>query len=410
MKFHMFRQLSRIALARTALACACATMYAATLAEAPATPPAPPASAQPASGQPTSAQPSSGWIDPINAPAEVLPLASRSLLLDVARSGERYVAVGARGNILLSDDGRAWRQSAVPTRTTFTAVATIDAQIWAVGHDGVIAHSADGGEHWELQRQDPWKAPAAGDTAVPDPHQGAPLLGVLFLDIHRGYAVGAYSLALKTSDGGATWQPLTVAKGQTNADAGDELGPAEKNSAGKNAGKSDHGDKLTFSKDELKLGQEATPHFNAIARTGSGALLIVGERGSAFRSRDEGATWQRQQLPYDGSMFGVIGYEADHVLAFGLRGHVYESTDLGEHWTQVATGTELSLMGGAASPDGATAIVGANGIVLMRAKAGEPLKSYVDESAGIIASVLPLANGGGLLIAGENGVSLFQPQ
>jgi photosystem II stability/assembly factor-like uncharacterized protein len=109
-------------------------------------------------------------------------------------------------------------------------------------------------------------------------------------------------------------------------------------------------------------------------------------------------------------MFGVIGYEADHVLAFGLRGHVYESTDLGDHWTLVPTGTELSLMGGAALPDGGSSIVGANGIVLVRAHAADPLKSYVDEPAGIIAAVLPLANGGGLLIAGENGVSLFQPQ
>ena len=39
-----------------------------------------------------------------------------------------------------------------------------------------------------------------------------------------------------------------------------------------------------------KIGEEATPHLNAIARTGSGALLIVGERGSAFQSRDDGAT------------------------------------------------------------------------------------------------------------------------
>ena len=396
MKFQYFHLLSRVRLTRAALTCACAAAYALALAE-------PPAPTESASTQPSSSQLSSGWIDPLSAPAESMPLASRSLLLDVARSGERYVAVGAHGNVLLSDDGRAWRQSAVPTRTTFTAVATIDAQIWAVGHDGVIAHSADGGAHWELQRQDPWKSPAAGDTAAPDPHQGAPLLDVLFLDVHRGYAVGAYSLALKTTDGGATWLPLTVAKAKANADA-DELGSADKNAKG------DHGDKLTFSKDELKLGQEATPHFNAIARTGSGALLIVGERGSAFRSRDEGATWQRQQLPYDGSMFGVIGYEADHVVAFGLRGHVYESTDLGDHWTQLPTGTELSLMGGAALPNGGTSIVGANGIVLMRAKAGEPLKSYVDASAGIIAAVLPLGNGGGLLIAGENGVSLFQPQ
>jgi photosystem II stability/assembly factor-like uncharacterized protein len=345
--------------------------------------------------------PLSAWIDPVSAPAEIMPLAAQSLLLDVARSGQHYIAVGAHGNVLLSNDGRAWRQSAVPTRTTFTAVTAVDAHVWAVGHDGLIAHSADGGDHWELQRQDPWKASASGNDAAHDPHQGAPLLGVLFTDIHRGYAVGAYGLALKTIDGGATWQTLTVAKPKADADT---------TGADTNSAKDEHGDKQTFSKDELKLGQEDTPHFNAIARTSSGALLIVGERGSAFRSRDDGTTWQRLQLPYEGSMFGVIGYEADHVLAFGLRGHVYESTDLGEHWTQVQTGTELSLMGGAALPDGGVVIVGANGIVLMRAHAGEALKSYVDEPAGIIAAVVPFADNGSLLIAGENGVSLFQPQ
>ena len=393
MKFKNFRLLSFNLFSCTALACACAVPWGLAFAQDVS----PPAAATPAS----SATPSSAWTDPVSAPAEALPLAAQSLLLDVARSGEHYIAVGARGNILTSEDGRAWRQSAVPTRTTFTAVTAIDAQVWAVGHDGLIAHSADSGSHWELQRQDPWKAAAAGGDAAHDVHQGAPLLGVLFTDILRGYAVGAYSLALKTIDGGATWQTLTVAKPKPDADT---------TGADTNSAKGEHGDKQTFSKDELKLGQEDTPHFNAIARTGSGALLIVGERGSAFRSRDDGATWQRLQLPYEGSMFGVIGYEADHVLAFGLRGHVYESTDLGEHWTQLQTGTELSLMGGTALPGGGGAIVGANGIVLVRAHAGEALKSYVDEPAGIIAAVVPFADNGSLLIAGENGVSLFQPQ
>jgi photosystem II stability/assembly factor-like uncharacterized protein len=109
-------------------------------------------------------------------------------------------------------------------------------------------------------------------------------------------------------------------------------------------------------------------------------------------------------------MFGVIGYAADHVLAFGLRGHAFESTDLGDHWTQVATGTELSLMGGAALPDDGAAIVGANGIVLTRAKGGEALTIRVDQPAGTIAEALPLGDSGNLLLAGENGVSTYKPQ
>jgi photosystem II stability/assembly factor-like uncharacterized protein len=338
------------------------------------------------------------WTDPLGAPAEIMPLAAQSLVLDVARSGEHYVAVGARGAVLLSDDGRSWRQSAIATRTTFTSVAAVDAQVWAVGHDGVIVHSADGGEHWEIQRQDPWKAADDGNDASRDSRQGAPLLDVFFLDAHRGYAVGAYSLALKTTDGGATWQNLTVAQAKSTAEEADEEAKAAKG---------EHGGKQTFSKDELVLGQESTPHLNAITRTGGGALFIVGERGSAFRSRDDGATWQRSQLPYDGSMFGVIGYEGDHVLAFGLRGHVYESSDLGAHWTKLETGTELSLMGGTALPGGGCAIVGANGIVLTRAHAGEALKSYVDQTAGVIAAVLPFGDDGTLLVAGENGISLI---
>ena len=256
----------------------------------------------------------------------------------------------------------------------------------------MIVHSADGGEHWELQRQDPWK-PATG-SGMRDPQQGGPLLDVLFTDIRHGYAVGAYSLALQTRDG-EHWEPMTVAAADTAAAGKDDKAAGD--------------DKATFTAEELKVGQEATPHLNAIARTGSGALLIVAERGSAFRSRDEGATWQRLQLPYDGSMFGVLGYEGDHVLAFGLRGHAFESTDLGTHWTEVPTQTELSLMGGAALPDGGAVIVGANGIVLMRARAGEPLHGHADQPAGIIANALPLAPSGALLLVGENGISTWTP-
>ena len=349
------------------------------------------------------------WPDPVDSPAEIMPLASQSLLLGLARTANGYVAVGGRGDILVSSDGTTWKQSEVPTRSTLTAVAAVDANVWAVGHDGVIVHSADGGEHWQMQRKDPWHAPVG--NADSDPRQGAPLLGVLFTDAKHGFAVGAYSLALRTDDGGEHWQEITVAPPpKDDADAADAGGAADnaKADAGQGSDQSGGG-KWTFNQSQLKIGQEPTPHLNAITRTGSGALFIVGERGAAFRSRDVGATWQRLQLPYDGSMFGVIGYEADHVLAFGLRGHVFESTDLGDHWTQVATGTELSLMGGTALPDDGAAIVGANGIVLTRAKGGEPLASHVDLSADTIAEVLPLGDSGDLLLAGENGVSVYKP-
>ena len=346
----------------------------------------------------------STWKDPVDAPAEIMPLAANSLKLAIAKSGEHYIAVGGRGEIVRSSDAKTWKQSEVPTRTTFTSVAAIDSNVWAVGHEGLIAYSADGGEHWQIQRKDPMRADAQANEATRDPQQGAPLLCVLFSDARHGFAVGAYSLALRTDDGGERWQPMTVA-----AVAEKKAGAADDDAIEDDEAAPAHGGSQTFSEKDLKIGEEASPHLNAIARTGSGGLVIVGERGSAFQSRDDGKTWKRIQLPYDGSMFGVLGYENDHALAFGLRGHVYETADLGTHWAEVETKTDLSLMGGAALPDGGAVIVGANGIVLARLHAHDELHGFIDTPAGIIAAVMPLPDRT-LLIAGENGLSTFQPK
>src|SRR3546814_5726980 len=86
------------------------------------------------------------------------------------------------------------------------------------------------------------------------------------------------------------------------------------------------------------------PHLNGIARTSAGELMIAAERGSAFRSRDGGVTWERIALPYGGSMFGAVAWEAGHVLMYGLRGKVFETTDLGDSRSEEHTSELQSLM------------------------------------------------------------------
>ena len=49
-------------------------------------------------------------------PAEIMPRADKDLALDVTWTGERYLAVGDRGHILVSDAGRDWVQVNVPVR------------------------------------------------------------------------------------------------------------------------------------------------------------------------------------------------------------------------------------------------------------------------------------------------------
>lgn len=327
-----------------------------------------------------------GYSEPATQTAEVARLSQQSLLLGFAETDQRAIAVGARGAILVSESRSDWRQlSDVPTRSTLTAVAAVGNQAWAVGHDQVILHSSDGGLTWERQHAAPFS-----EDNLDDPRNGAPFLDVLFLDANTGFAVGAYGLMMRTEDAGANWTSVPITA-QSEADAEEEeVVEAD--------------DSWTFSDEDLMLEEESNPHLNGIAVTGSGALFIAAERGSAYRSRDGGESWERLQLPYDGSMFGVIGYGGDHVLLYGLRGHVFESTDLGDNWSEVETGTELSLQGGAPLNGNGAVLVGSNGLLAWRNDGDGDFQSAKLSDAGSLASVLPVGGSGQLVCAGENGI------
>src|SRR5437763_11189971 len=72
---------------------------------------------------------------------------------------------------------------------------------WAVGADGVILHTTDGGFRWEEQH-----------ALTP-----VPLYGLFVKDARRAVAVGARGLVLTTNDGGRRWMiPQTAAKTHTN--------------------------------------------------------------------------------------------------------------------------------------------------------------------------------------------------
>lgn len=332
--------------------------------------------------------------DPSRLSVEVMRRVPDALVLAIADGDQRAIAVGERGHVLVSESRQDWRQIAgVPTRSTLTAVTAVGNRAWAVGHDQVIIHSSDGGLTWVRQRAKPFD-----EDEVDDPRNGAPFLDVIFLDQDTGFAVGAYGLMLRTDNAGATWTRVPITAG-TEAAAANEAA----------AGSESEEDEWTFSEEDLALDEESDPHLNAIVQTGDGSLFVAAERGSAFRSSDQGKTWERIQLPYEGSMFGAIGYAGRRVLVFGLRGNSLESHDLGETWKAIDTGTELSLQGGAALGNGGAVIVGNDGLVIVRGEDGA-LRRLKFEAGGVLADVLPIGGSGQLVLAGERGVSQFLAQ
>ncbi len=121
-------------------------------------------------------------------------LAAQSLLVGLAAAGERLVAVGDRGVVVLSDDkGRSWVQAdLVPTQALLTGVCFFDARHGlAVGHDEVILATADAGRTWQRNHY------------APEAQQ--PLLDVWCGVQGHAIAIGAYSTYLTSADGGSTW-------------------------------------------------------------------------------------------------------------------------------------------------------------------------------------------------------------
>jgi photosystem II stability/assembly factor-like uncharacterized protein len=311
---------------------------------------------------------------------EMQRLAPQSLILDVAQTAQRGVAVGERGHVLVSASRRDWKQvEGVPTRATLTAVTAVGERVWAVGHDTTILRSMDGGLSWRVQHQQ----------------------------------IGAYGMMLRTSDAGQNWELVDFAAavgasgGTDEAALDEEIDEAEvvDEAAG------DEEESWTFDDEELDLAEESDPHLNAITRTGDGSLFIAAERGAAFRSRDNGQTWERLSLPYEGSMFGAIAYAEQHVLVYGLRGHVLETFDLGETWNEIDTGMELSLMGGAALENGGAILTGANGSVLMRSSASAAFEQLTFHNARnetpSLAAVMPLG-GKEYVVVGDRGADIFR--
>jgi photosystem II stability/assembly factor-like uncharacterized protein len=281
-------------------------------------------------------------------PAELMPIASKSLLLDIRRVDGGYVAVGDRGHILLSPDARNWSQSPVPVRAPLTAVYFPDPENgWAVGHDATIVRTRDGGKTWTLQNF--------------QPELEMPFLSVLFLDANRGFAVGAYGLFYETADGGETWEE----------------------------------------KDAPAVREEEV-HLNAIVRLNNGDLFIAGESTMLAVSSDEGRTWTRLQSPYESTLFGALPYGDKGVLIYGLRGNVFVNNDVrGNRWTELNTNSVASMFGGTVLPDGRLAMVGINGVIFITDRSGSVTVMQTPAGTSLSAAI---PNEAGLIAVGESGV------
>lgn len=285
-------------------------------------------------------------------PAEIMPLAPKSLLLDIERAGPGYVAVGWRGDVVYSSDGKHWTQAKVPVRAELTAVSFPSKDVgYAVGHDGTIVKTIDGGKTWSLQH---WT-----------PQNATPLLDVLCFNTMTCMTTGAYGLYYRTSDGGKTWLRVRNA-----ATAGEW-------------------------------------HLSSITQLNSGTLVIAGEMGNVMISTDQGSHWSQVNYPiYDGSFFNALPMGANGVLLLGLRGHLFAVDDVAninaETVHEAKLDTIQSFMGGTVLEDGRLVAVGLNGVIAVGD--GHSMQLVENQHGRSLSSAVP-GPGGSIIAVGLDGIS-----
>lgn len=322
--------------------------------------------------------------DVLDQPARVSERAISSVLNSVVLAGNRLVAVGERGIVLLSDDnGRSWRQTgSVPVSATLTDVHFVSATHgWAVGHSGVVLHSNDGGETWIRQLDGRQAAQVILDDAKrrAEAHEeGAaaalrnaqylvsdgpdkPFLGLRFVDELNGYVVGAYGIALATRDGGKSWQSLVK-----------------------------------------QIPNPRGKHLYQIRGEGR-VLLIAGEQGALFRSDDAGASFMLIETPYEGTFFGALDLPGDGLLAYGLRGNAWRSDDGGESWGPVDMDQPNSITASLRLAHGALLLADEGGR-LLRSNDGGQRFSVLPAKVGFSITGMAETYDGALVLSGPRGL------
>jgi len=332
-------------------------------------------------------------LDLLTTPAQKSPpqVALGARLFDGVNTGKWLGLARERGGILFSGDKEeSWIQADVPVSVSLTALTFPEPDTgWAVGHDGVILKTTDGGNSWHLQmdgnmankilshhirsliqtRKTTGQGLDIEDLEFFLQDADAPLekgparhfMDVWFKTTTKGFAIGAYGLIFATTDGGATWQ--SVFDRLDNIDG--------------------------F-------------HYYGITPAGD-VLFIAGEAGTLFRSDDGGQSWNRLESPYQGSFFGILATPGGaRVIAYGMEGRAYETLDFGNTWIHLNIDNQSSYSAGAVLPDGSIILSGSNGDLFMNQGGNRPFEKLGAQNQETTAMVQPQP--GQILLTGLNGL------
>jgi photosystem II stability/assembly factor-like uncharacterized protein len=223
-------------------------------------------------------------------------------------SPTRAFIVGARGKVLLTEDGGLhFKPINIGTNLAVFGIQMVDDQVgYLCGQDGLVMRTRDGGKTWERLNS----------------RTHLFIFGLSFPDRLHGFFVGDQALVLSTTDGGESFLKRQL----------QQIFPPQL-------------------QDYALPYEEPVLYSTAFVNDNDG--WVVGEMGRIWATDNGGATWQEQQealqpqwkrepgpgddprfksflLP---TLFGVSFRDKDHGAACGLEGWVVVTNDGGKTWS-----------------------------------------------------------------------------
>ena len=277
------------------------------------------------------------------------------------KGANRNISETRRVGVILgtSNGGNTWHLQHAETSELVGEIRSLwfltDSLGWAVGDNGKVLRTSDGGLHWVELSKIPnvylsdvffadldrgWVLANSGPqgqifmtidggrTWNTQSQLSRSLSRICFASAASGWVVGEYGVIFHTLDGGATWQPQIsgVNSALRGVECVDEktswilgqYGAALKTTDG---------------------GEHWSAQFNATTQSLRGVTFInettgwaVGDKGSIVTTIDGGHHWQRQTSPIDNNLQAVAFASTTHGWAVGEKGTILATTDAGRTW------------------------------------------------------------------------------
>ena len=294
-------------------------------------------------------------------------------------------AVGENGTILAtSDGGVSWAVQASGSKAILQSVqfTTDGRRGWAVGDSGTILATSNGGSSWSVQK--------SGSEAA--------LYGVRFAsDGRRGWVVGDSGTLLTTGDGGGSWVGSWVGQAIPNRQQVFGLWFTGDGQRGWAVGA--QGTLLATSNGGKTWAAQSGGgeiDFVAVTFADDGQRgWAVGDGGTILATRDAGVSWSAQASGSTARLAGVqVTGDGQRAWAVGDHGTIVASMDGGASWAAQTSGGSATINDLTFSSRGEDGwAVGNGGTILTTGNGGESWAIRRTGSKARLASVQFVSGG-----------------